>query len=131
MTKAEEIASVGADTLPEGEYAIVEMMGHQTLVGRIAEVERFGTKMLALEPLFNGHLLPVLFQGGPSIYRLTPCTPAVAWSRQPRHTYQLPPSLAATLPPAALPPGQLPLEIDEVDLGDELRADEWDDREEY
>ena len=33
---------------PPGEYAIVELFGHTTLVGRIAEVERFGAKMMAL-----------------------------------------------------------------------------------
>jgi hypothetical protein len=60
---------------PPGEYAIVELFGHTTLVGRIAEVERFGTKMLAIEPLYDGQLLGCVFHGGASIYRLTPCTP--------------------------------------------------------
>jgi hypothetical protein len=124
---------VGADQLPEGEYAIVECFGHTTLVGRISEVERFGAKMLALEPLFNGHLLPVLFQGGASIYRLTPCTPAVAWARQPKRVYLLPPNLAATLPPTALPSGQLPLDIEAVEIGGEDRDgdSDWNDRDEY
>jgi hypothetical protein len=36
-------ATVGVDSLPEGDYAIVELIGHQTLVGRFAEVDRFGT----------------------------------------------------------------------------------------
>jgi hypothetical protein len=122
---SEEIPAVGADTLPEGEYCIVELMGHQTLVGRMAEVERFGAKMLALEPLFNGHLLPVVFQGGPSIYRLTPCSLAVAWARQPKNAYQLPPSIAATLPPAFLPPGQLPLDLDEREIEPADREEDW------
>jgi hypothetical protein len=86
-----------------GEWAIVELFGHTTLVGRIAEVERFGTKMLAIEPLFNGLLLPTVFHGGASIYRLTPCSEQIARERQPKQTYQLPPTIAAILPLTALP----------------------------
>lgn len=76
--------------LPDGEYAIVELLGHTTLVGRIQEVERFGTKMLAIEALCANHLLPLVFQGGASIYRLTPCSKAIAWGRQPERDYFLP-----------------------------------------
>ena len=125
---------VGADALPEGEYGIVELLGHQTLVGRISEVERFGTKMLALEPLFNGRLLPMLFQGGASIYRLTPCSAAIAWAKQPKQVWQLPATLQATLPPTALPPGQLPLDLDGNEIGGahkESRDEGWEDPEEY
>ena len=88
---------------PAGEYAIVELFGHTTLVGRIAEVERFGAKMLAMEPLFNDVLLPPLFHGGAAIYRLTPCSAAVAWKRQPRKSYQLPPAVMAIVPDGLLP----------------------------
>lgn len=87
---------------PPGEYCIVELMGHTTLVGRYAEIEKFGCKMLAIEPLFAGALLPVVFQGGPSIYRLTPCSAEVAWAEQPRHGYQLPPSIKAIVPTTIL-----------------------------
>ncbi len=93
-----------AEALPPGEYAIVELFGHTTLVGRIVEVERFGSKMLAIEPLFNRVLLPPVFHGGAAIYRLTPCSPAVAWNRQPTQQYELPPTIFATIPPTALPP---------------------------
>ena len=99
----EEQLQSAAD-LPGGEYAIVELFGHATLIGRIAEVERFGSKMLAIEPLFNRVLLPVVFHGGAAIYRLTPCSSIVAWERQPTHSYELPPTIFATIPPAALPP---------------------------
>ena len=55
---------------PPGDYCILELFGHMTLVGRFCEVERFGTKMLAIEPLFNSILLPAVFhpvsQGAPS-----------------------------------------------------------------
>jgi hypothetical protein len=120
---------VGADTLPEGEYCILELFGHQTLVGRYSEAERFGAKMLAIEILFNGVMLPPVFHGGAAIYRLTPCTAMVAWSRQPKDIYQLPPSIAATLPPKALPPGQLPLDLDGAEIGAPDREEDWRDRE--
>ena len=87
--------------MPPGEYAIVELFGHTTLVGRIAEVERFGTKMLAIEPLFNGELLPTGFYGGASIYGLTPCSVEIAAARAPRHLYQLPVALRSIVPAAA------------------------------
>lgn len=101
--------------LPEGEYAIVELMGHATLIGRISEVERFGTKMLAMEPLFNGTLLDAVFQGGAAIYRLTPCSREVAWARQPRQPYQLPATILAIVPAAALPAPATDMVVDHDD----------------
>jgi hypothetical protein len=92
----------GPEDLPAGEYAIVELFGHQTMVGRITEVERFGAKMMALESLYCDQLLPAVFHGGAAIYRLTPCSATVAWERRPKRSYQIPPSLAATLPQALL-----------------------------
>ncbi len=88
---------------PEGDYAICELFGHTTLVGRIAEVERFGTKMLAIEPLFKGEFLGVVFHGGAAIYRLTPCSAAVAFKEQPTNGYQLPATVRAIVPDVLLP----------------------------
>ena len=105
--------------LPEGEYCIVELMGHSTLVGRFAEVERFGTKMLAIEPLFNGILLGVVFHGGAAIYRLTPCSRDTAWDRQPRQEYQLPPAIRAVVPIEALSPPDLAPKWSENDSDDD------------
>lgn len=87
----------------EGEFAIVEFFGHTTMVGRITEVERFGAKMLALEPLFRGELLTPVYHGGASIYRLTPCSFEVASARQPQDTWQLPPTIRAVVPVELLP----------------------------
>lgn len=84
--------------LPEGDYAIVEVLGHRTMVGRIAEVERFGTKFLAIEPLFEEQLLPEVLVGGSSVYQLTPCTAEVARKQSPKRRYQLPASIQLTLP---------------------------------
>jgi hypothetical protein len=91
------------EAIPEGDYAIVELMGHQTFVGLIAEVERFGTKMIAIKPLFGGQLLDEVYRGGSAIYGVTPCTREVAWNRMPKSEYQLPPSVRAALPAALLP----------------------------
>ena len=59
----------GKPCLPDDQYAIVELMGHTTLVGRVTEIERFGAKLI--EVLFGGRLLPVILQGGASVYRST------------------------------------------------------------
>ena len=114
---------IAAGEMPGGEYAIVEALGHRTLVGRIAEVERFGTKMLQVEPLFGDVMLGPVFLSGASIYQLTPCAPEIALARRPKHSYQLPPSVAAVVPPSALPsndelPGFLVEPDDEPDFSE-------------
>ena len=88
--------------LPGGDYCIVELFGHVTLVGRYKEVEQFGTKMMAIEPLFQNTLLPVVFHGGAAIYRLTPCEPETARKHQPMRGYQLPPAIKANVPDGLL-----------------------------
>jgi len=102
-----EATFIKHDAMPEGEYAIVEALGHRTLVGRVAEVERFGTKMLQIEPLFvsaeTGAIMlgPVLL-GGSSIYQFTPCAPIVALRSAPKRRYELPSSIEGSLPAEAL-----------------------------
>ena len=91
-----------AGQLPAGEYAIVEALGHRTLVGRVTEIERFGTKMLQVEPLFDTIMLGPVLIGGSSIYQFTPVVPEVAFARRPTRAYQLPGSVSATIPPKAL-----------------------------
>jgi len=87
---------------PPGDYAIVEILGHRTMIGRVSEVERFGTKLLSIEPLFDGELLPAVLVGGGSLYQFTPCTAEVAVARMPRKKWQLPASISATLSGDAL-----------------------------
>ncbi len=89
--------------LPAGDYAIVEVLGHRTIVGRVEEVERFGTKLMAIEPLFRDALLPAVLIGGASIYQFTPCSAETALLRQPKNDWQLPPSIRAALPLDMLP----------------------------
>lgn len=109
------VAAPGWETLPMGEYAIVELFGHTTLVGRITEVERFGAKMMALEPIFNKHLLGPVYHGGAAIYRLTPCSPQIAWDRQHKESWSLPPSIRVVVPPEALPAPEAPRSVFEHD----------------
>ena len=113
-----ETNELGVD-YPPGEYAIVELFGHTILVGRIAETERFGVKMLALEPLFAGKLLPAVFHGGAAIYQLTPCSAEVAWEKQPRFLYQLPASIRAVVPVALLPAPEMPPSVRTPDEDDD------------
>jgi hypothetical protein len=82
----------------EGEWAIVELFGHVTLVGRIAEVDRFGVKMLAIEALFRGELLPAVFYAGAAIYRLTLVPKAIAYDNQLTESYQLPVAIRSIVP---------------------------------
>ncbi len=106
--------------LPPGEYAFVELFGHTTLVGRIAEVERFGTKMMAIEPVFRDELLPAVFHGGAAIYRFTPCTPDAARAHQPTSEWQLPAPIRSIIPAALLEaPPTVKIEADEDEDEDE------------
>jgi hypothetical protein len=93
------------EQLPDGQYAIVELMGHTTLVGRVTEVEKFGAKLMAIEVLFNGALLPVVLQGGSSVYRFTQVPPETAWKAQhkPERAWSLPEPIRAIVPAALLP----------------------------
>jgi hypothetical protein len=90
VQEASDIAPLSA-----GEYAIVEVLGHRTIIGRVTEVERFGSKLMAIEPLFKGDLLPPVLIGGGSIYQFTPCSAEVALHRAPKNDWQLPASIRA------------------------------------
>lgn len=90
-------------TLPNGDYAIVEILGKRTLIGRVTEIERFGQKLMSIEPIFASQLQEPVLIGGGSIYMFTPCSAEVALKRQPKEVWQLPPAVAAVIPPAMLP----------------------------
>ncbi len=95
--------------MPRGQYAVVEQLGHATLIGRVAEIERFGAPFLRIEPLFRDMMLPAVLIGGASIYRFTPCPPAAAWNMRPKYRDELPPSVCALIPPE---PDPEPLQFD-------------------
>ena len=58
-------------------WAIVELMGHVKLAGKITEEEKFGTKMGRLDIPDGDGFVTQLF-GGSSVYRITIVTEAVA-----------------------------------------------------
>lgn len=89
---------------PEGIYAIVECFGHQKMVGRVQEVERFGTKMLQIEAILRGELLPPRLVGGGAIYAMTMVEPEIAFTHGASADWELPESLRHTIPAAMLPP---------------------------
>ena len=103
MAEIEVPAPLTLETLPEGDYAIVEVLGHRTLVGRVREVERFGTKLLQVEPLFRESMLGGVLIGGGRIYQFTPCSAPAAWQRRPQYEYALPESVRDAMPALALP----------------------------
>jgi len=105
--------------LPAGEYAIVEVLGHRTIIGRVEEVERFGTKLMSIEPLFAGGLLPAVLIGGGSLYQFTPCSADVAAARQAKQAWELPVSIRAALPSDLL---AAPAELGDCDLDGEAAA---------
>jgi hypothetical protein len=64
-----------AEVLPES-YAIIEVFGHRRLIGRVFEVERYGTKMLRIDIPKDGDLAlgyTTQFYGGGSVFSETPC----------------------------------------------------------
>lgn len=100
------------ETMPAGQYAIVEAMGHRTIIGRISEVERFGTTMLQIEPVYADALLEPILLGGASIFQLTPCSPETAFDRRPTSMWNIPASIRAIVPPLMIAAEQ---EGDETD----------------
>ena len=59
-------------------WALVEQMGFRKTVGRVAEVEMYGTKMLRLDiPTLGGGTV-TRFCGGPSLYQVSPLEEDVA-----------------------------------------------------
>lgn len=109
--------------MPDGEYAIIELLGHRTLVGRITEVERFGTKMMQVEPIFQGRLLDPVFHHGSAIYALTPCSNSVAVKRGPVHDFNLPVSIRCRLEPALPPPPAAVEDVGACEFGEFVAED--------
>jgi hypothetical protein len=77
-------------------WAIVELMGHVRMAGRVTEEELFGSKIGRVDcPMPDGGYATVYFGGG-SVYRLSPCSEAVARAvaqvskPEPVHRWELP-----------------------------------------
>lgn len=67
---------IGPESVEE-KYAVVEVFGHRRLVGRVSEVERYGSKMLRIDIPTDGDFdkgFITQFYGGASIFCETPTT---------------------------------------------------------
>ena len=83
---------------PADEWAKVEIFGHRQHVGRIAEVERFGTKMLRIdEPTADPEVFTTHFYGGGSVFSITPVTEQAAREWVARYRYVPPPRPALSV----------------------------------
>lgn len=102
------------------EWAIVEMLGHRRLAGRVREVQLAGAGFLRLDvPATDGHAEQTQYIAPGSVYALHPTTETVAMAvaarcrPEPVHRWELPAA------PAPAP---------EYDLGDpEFDAEDDDD----
>lgn len=76
-------------------WAILELMGHRQLGGKVSQAEQYGTVMLRVD-IPNGEEWATQFYGGTAIYALTPTTEAIARAvaernqPTPVHTWELP-----------------------------------------
>jgi hypothetical protein len=76
-------------------WAILELMGHVRMAGRVTEEERFGSKMGRIDVPQGDSFVSVYFTAG-SIYRMTACSEEVARAVaaqnrvKPVHQYELP-----------------------------------------
>lgn len=93
----EGTGSMGTATETFEQWAIVELMGHVRVAGRVTEEEHFGAKLGRIDiPAHDGGFTTQFF-GGSSVYRLTPTTEdiarAVALHSQPEpvHRFELTP----------------------------------------
>ena len=86
-------------------WAIIELMGHVRMAGKVSEVERYGSKVGRID-IPDGAGFRTQFFGGTSVYRETPCSEDVARAvasqsmPQPIHTWEMP----RLMPPAGTPP---------------------------
>lgn len=65
-------------------WALVEIMGHRTLIGQVVEVEMLGTKMLRItipDPDPDSNATADQYYSGGSIFSMTPLTPEQAAER--------------------------------------------------
>ncbi len=112
-------------------WAIVELMGHVKMAGRLTEEERFGSKLGRLDiPGHDGAWSAVYFNGA-SVYRLTPCTEEAARivakraQPEPVHQWEIPKQIEVS------PSRKRELDDDPEDARDADLEDDDDERIEF
>jgi hypothetical protein len=103
-------------------WAIVELLGHRRLAGRVSEEERFGGRVGRLDVPTDNNEYVTLYFGVGSLYLLTPCSERIA--RETAHYCDPRPVgildyRAAVEPQGNGPPPELPDEDDDTDEGDD------------
>jgi hypothetical protein len=78
-----------------GDYAIVELFGHQRIIGRVTAKNVYGQEQCQIEPIFDGKLYPPILRGGAALYGVTPCTRERAFALAPKadQWYEMPETL--------------------------------------
>jgi hypothetical protein len=102
------------DEVKREEWAILELMGHRRLAGRVEEVDRYGVKMCRIDipdPTDPAKFITQRY-GGQAIYCETPCTEETA-----RAISKL--SQPSPVNPWELPQRALPASDDDMDPQDE------------
>lgn len=79
-----------AQPLPAGDYAVVELRGGRTYVGRVSLVDRLGARHMSIELLYEDALLPALLVSGEIVYHFSPITAEAARELQNSKRWQLP-----------------------------------------
>jgi hypothetical protein len=83
------------------EWAVVEVMGHRRLAGRVTEQRLAGADLLRVDIPIHGGEFATQYYGGSSIFCLTPVTEEVARAvacrntPEPIHRWELPAAVAA------------------------------------
>lgn len=87
-------------------WAVIELMGHVRMAGKVSTTERYGAKMGRID-IPDGDGFKTQFFGGGSVYRETPTTEEIARAiakqsmPQPIHAWEMPKALPAAEPTEA------------------------------
>lgn len=106
------------------QWAILELMGHVRLAGKVTEESRFGVALGRID-IPTGDGFTTQYFGGSSIYRLTPTTEEIARSvalrnqPEPVHRWELPAPSKADIPAEAQYSDDLPYDEDRDDNHDD------------
>ncbi len=96
-------------------WAVLELMGHVRLAGKVSEEERFGSKIGRIDVPADGGRFVTIYFGGSSVYRMTPCDEDTARA------------VAARSAPAPIHPYEMPKQLQHQQSTPE--GDQWHDPE--
>jgi hypothetical protein len=99
-------------------WAVLELMGHVRMAGRVTEEERFGSKMGRIDVPGPDDSFTTVYFGGASVYRMTPTTEEIARSVA-GHNQPRPVSLYELPKPAVAKEDEMAY--------DRIHSGEWDD----